>query len=367
MIRKNILYVEDDDKNVLSFQDAITDWNAENADAGRVFNPLVAKNMAEARDVILSSRVDCALLDLRIPEAADGRSDADAGNKLAEEVLHRCGMPMAIISGHTGDLDDRLTEGGLIAVFDKSKADSFAEAVAWSGGHWGMMHVLTEARRKFEMLTSEVFVRRIWPQWKEFIELSGDDQDRLATIVSRQFMSHAAEFLGLDDNPDGESWHPFECYVVPPLIDSRPHTGDVFDLDDGRWIVVSPQCDMATGKVESILMAKCAVGLQDFKGHVEAIKNPPSENRRNKADKFLRKQVNQDLPQSLHFLPPLPEEDDPTIINFPELRTIPLKELTDVLAKRKASVSQPFLGNLVQRFGAYLSRMGQPNIDVTHF
>jgi CheY-like chemotaxis protein len=367
MIKKNILYVEDDDKNILSFHDAVSDWNTDNSASGREFCPLIAKDMEKAHDIIQACRIDCALLDLRIPETEDARSNANVGNELAEEVLHKCGMPMAIISGHTGDLDDKLTEDGLIEIFDKSKADSFAESVKWLGSHWDMMHVLTEARRKFEMLTSEVFVRRIWPQWKEFIALSGDDQARLATIVSRQFMSHAAEFLGLDENPDGESWHPFECYVIPPLIDNRPHTGDVFDLDDGRWIVLSPQCDMATGKVESVLMAKCAVGLENFKEHVEVIKNPPSESKKNKASRFLRKHVNQDLPQSLHFLPPLPGEAEPTIVQFPQLCTIPLATLSEALSRRKASVSLPFLGNVVQRFGSYLSRMGQPNIDVGHF
>lgn len=368
MIARNILYVEDDDKNILSFKDAVEDWNKDNEGENRAFRYHIAKDMEEAHDLIGSIRVDCALLDLRIPDQKDAKSDADTGNKLAQEVLHKCGMPLAIISGHTGDLDEELLEGGLIAVFDKSAANSFAKSVSWLGSWWVMMEAVFEARKKFEMLTSEVFVRRIWPQWKEFLQISGEDKRRLATIVSRQFMSHAAEFLGLEENPDGETWHPFECYVVPPLIDGRPHTGDVFDFDDGRWIVLSSQCDMATGKVESVLLASCAVGIEGFSDHVANIKDPSTSNNQKKnAEKFLRPYINQNLSQAKHFLPPLPGEQDPIIVEFSKLRTVDLGYLVKVLDKRKASVSHPFIGNVIQRFGSYMSRTGQPNIDMKHF
>ena len=31
------------------------------------------------------------------------------------------------------------------------------------------------------------------------------------------------------------------------------------------------------------------------------------------------------------------------------------------------TISSPFLANLIQRFGSYISRTGQPNIGVDHF
>lgn len=34
------------------------------------------------------------------------------------------------------------------------------------------------------------------------------------------------------------------------------------------------------------------------------------------------------------------------------------------LEQREASIATPFLPNIVQRFGAYISRTGQPNIDI---
>jgi hypothetical protein len=56
------------------------------------------------------------------------------------------------------------------------------------------------------------------------------------------------------------------------------------------------------------------------------------------------------------------------MVNFKRLMTRPLVELTGLLEKdRIASVAPPFLANLTQRFGNYMSRFGQPNIDIRHF
>ncbi len=66
-------------------------------------------------------------------------------------------------------------------------------------------------------------------------------------------------------------------------------------------------------------------------------------------------------------MPALPGETKPLMVQFTKLMTKPLAELNGSLGSRKASVSAPFLSNLTQRFGAYISRTGQPNLDVKHF
>ncbi len=362
MNTKFVLYVEDVDENVVSLKDEIDTWNEEKNEDGRRFHLVTAASYDEALDRLRKRRIDCALLDLRVPSKHDSRADAATGNRLATDVLQSCGTPMAILSGHIGDLDEGLSNSGPVEVFDKGEMNGFRDAVNWLESQWDMMHVLSLVRERIELSTSEVFAKRIWPQWKKLLEVSGTDEERLATIISRQFMSHAAEYLGLE-NQDNETWHPFENYVVPPLLDDRPHTGDIFELQDSRWIVLTPQCDMATGKVESVLLAKCTTGMEGFQGHVDAYR----ENKRAKSERFLRDLTNQNIRPSQHFLPPIPSEADPILVEFGSLKTISRTELAASLGSRLASVSPPFLGNLVQRFGAFMSRAGQPNIDLGNF
>jgi hypothetical protein len=121
---------------------------------------------------------------------------------------------------------------------------------------------------------------------------------------------------------------------------------------------------MATQKVDAVIMAKCVSGIQDWLEMVAAFRAKASNSSVEKSKKFLEKFVNQNLDASRHFLPALPDTAEPLLVHFSSVITIPLVELNAALEHRVASVSSPFLSNLVQRFGAYISRTGQPNIDI---
>jgi hypothetical protein len=186
-------------------------------------------------------------------------------------------------------------------------------------------------------------------------------------MVTRQYLTHMADFLGLDD-PDNVSWHPHENYVSPALLPDRAHTGDIFELDDECWVVLTPQCDMATGKIKNVVLAQCISGLDKWDEHIAELKNPGASNSaKSKAERFLRDHVNQNLEQKLHFLAPLPGDDKPVVVDFSKIATQPLAELNKRLDERIASIASPFLSNIIQRFGAYISRTGQPNLDINKF
>jgi hypothetical protein len=169
--------------------------------------------------------------------------------------------------------------------------------------------------------------------------------------------------LGLDD-PENVSWHPFENYVSPSLLTHRAHTGDIFRLDGELWVVLTPQCDMAVGKIEQAILAKCVPGIPKWAENLKALRSAQSKSQRREPSEFLRQYVNQNLGAGRHFLPPLPESDEPLLVHFSSIRAILLSELNNLLNHRIASTAAPFLANLVQRFGAYISRLGQPNIDI---
>lgn len=358
-----MLVVEDEDRMITLLNDALDNWNEANEGNDRLFEAISVKSSEGAAKEIFYRKIDCALVDLRLPpDDKTQDTDSDNGNTLAAALLRENGIPVAIISGYTGEAEPSLLEGGTVRAFEKAD-DGYEQAVGWLADQWELMDALRAVRLKLEKSTADVFARRIWPNWSQLADAIGHDNEKLATAIARQYASHTAELLGQDAGGD---WHPFENFIIPSYIADRAHTGDIFFLEDANWIVLTPQCDMATGKVPNVLLAECSLGAENWAENVEALKTAASKNQKKVPTRFLRDFVNQNLPASRHFLPPIPGTNEPIFVQFGKIRTMPLDELNGQLAARVASVSPPFLSNLVQRFGAFISRTGQPNIGVEH-
>lgn len=366
MRRNYILFVEDNENNRALFKYAVDEWNEGHADDGKTFVPHMSETYEEAVEALRHFKFDCAILDLRLPNDT-GQDSPDVGNKLAKDVLFEQGLPLAILSGHPDEMDEALVDLEIIRTFNKGDEDGYDKALGWLADKWEMMEALRAAKTSIDQSAAEVFAKRLWPQWATFSKLEGGNLEKITKIIARQYVSHIADILGLD-NEGTVGWHPFESYNVPSLFDTRAHTGDIFKIGDDLWIVLSPQCDMATQKVSNAILAKCIVGIPTtWAENVEVLKTKPSQAKVDKATRFFADLVNQNLAVSIHFLPPLPGTADPLRVTFPELRTMSLAELNGSLASRVASVSSPFISNLVQRFGAYISRTGQPNLEIEHF
>lgn len=353
-----ILFVDDEPKWVSLIEDAVKDWNA--AHPERPFELTVLDDAAKASQALTPNAFDGALLDLKLPRG--DKPNPVNGSDLALETLARVGIPVGILSGNPDDRAEELKSEPLVRSFVK-KADICDEIIAWFGGQWPMMSSLRHARETLHQRGIEVFRNRIWPRWEKFGGMSalGAPLDR---IITRQFASHIAELMGIDgsDNPD---WHPLENYVNPALLDHRPHTGDLYRLDGGDlWIILTPQCDMANATVTEVLMAKVGEGgIPDWDAQLVKLAADPTNE---KVVRWFSKFVRQNIEPSCHFLAPL--EDQPLLVDFRALRMVPMALLHKLLdSDRVASVAPPFLSNLTQRFGAYMARPGQPNIDVGHF
>lgn len=365
-MRKHILFVEDDAAQQDMFETAVKDWNVAHRESDREFMFTLAETVEQGRDALGRLRCDAALFDLRLKSEAGGRTEP-MGNELARAALNERGIPVAIISANTGQLEDDVRRAGAVEVFDKNDPGDggtyYDRALAWLGGQWDMMEVLAAARRSMEASAAEIFLLRLWPRWRSFAELEIADRGELERIVTRQYVCHLADLMGLDD-PDNVSWHPFENYVSPALMSGRAHTGDIFRFEGVLWVVLTPQCDMATRKVENAVLARCDLGIAKWAENVAALRAAASKNSIENSTKFLTRFINQNLEPSKHFLPPLPGEAEPLLVNFAHIETRRLADLNASLEQRVASIATPFLSNIVQRFGAYLSRTGQPNIDV---
>jgi CheY-like chemotaxis protein len=364
MMTRRILFAEDDDTSLDRLETAVGDWNDTHKADGKKFLISPAKNEADVKEALTATRFDCALFDLRLPKGG-GKPSANVGNALALATIRNRGVPVAIVSANQAEISDEFDQFPQVRRFDKGDDNIYQTVVEWLGEQWMMMEVLSKAKDEIEASAADIFVRRLWPQWEQYAALRKLDESALTSLVTRQYVSHLAELLGAD----GESnvaWHPFENYLKPPLYEQRAHTGDIFRIEQQLWIVLSPQCDMATGKIPNILMAHCKEGVDGWAKKVRLASKGDADQKK-EAEKFLRDHVNQNLAASKHFLAALPGEEKPLLVNFASVRCMSAEEITAALGDRVASLAAPFLPNLVQRFGAYISRAGQPNIDVEHF
>lgn len=362
MSSKYILFVEDQPREQLSFTHALNAWNR--AHPERQFVHEFAETVADARLKLQRHRFDCALFDLRLPSGEGGPGD---GNDLVRAGLDDFGIPVGIISGNTQDVGQDLRQVTMLSVFNKDEEEAYEMAIAWLGDQWPMMEILSESRAEVRKSGAAMFPNRIWPNWANYEAVRQEGGNALSRIVARQYAAQITEHLGTSEG----GWHPFEHYISPAMLDDRAQTGDLFRMGEDLWVLLTPACDLATGKAPVVLLAQCRTTIvndQDplapWAGSVAALSDAGlNREARKTRDAYFRGMVNQSHPGK-HFLPPL-LGGPPMFVEFKQLKTLKKEQLD--LGAREASVAPAFLGNLVQRFGAYLSRTGQPNIDIRHF
>lgn len=362
MSEMRILFVDDDEGQQDLLQAAIDDWNEDNAP--KKFVPVMCSTASEAWDALTIGRFDCALFDLKLP-AEDGPGVRLTGNDLAKAAVTEYGIPAGVISGEPQDFESPSDPPGLMRSFAKGPAAS-ERALAWIAGFWDMMTVLSDARRRIRRAEADVFLKRLWSQWAQYSGLRQVDGERLGVIVTRQFASHIAETVGVEADAE-QGWHPFESWVAPPFPGSKLATGDIVRRDDGLWVILTPPCDMAGEKVDSIIMAFCDPDLPDkWADKVKSLSEGIGKGEvSNSLKSFFTGLINQKSEASKHFLPPLNGRS--MVVDFMRLSSVSLTELKADPGSRVATVATAFLPNLTQRFGAYFSRTGQPNIDVDFF
>lgn len=337
----HILLVEDQQENIDAWNDRAATHNADANAHGFSIETVTAPTVTGAQKALQLQKFDAMVVDLRLQ--VEGQMEPnDHGNVLVRYALSSHPLAIAIYSGQHQEADVR--DVPQVEVFDRG--DGLDPVFAWLSRQYKMLLQLRSTREAVERETARVFFRSIWPRWKNWAKDNGAD---IGGMLARHVVAHVHDAL-LD--ADGGAAHPEETYFMP-AIKERLDTGDLIRSEADLWIVVTPRCDLANaGKVETVLLARC---VDISKRWNEKAKEQP-------------RITQHDGSHKLHFLPQVLDHQGqrlgPWFVHFHDLKTIPVEQVpAELTAKRWASLAPQFVPSLVERFGAYFSRIGTPALS----
>ncbi len=337
-----ILLVEDQQDNIDAWIDRAASHNADAEANGFSIETITAPSVAQAQLALRTSKCDAMVVDLRL-KVEGQMGPNDHGNALVRYALGAHPLAIAIYSGQHQEAE--VKDIPQVEVFDRG--DGLNPVFDWLSRQYKMLLQLRSTREAVERETARVFFRAIWPRWKNWATADGAD---IGGMLARHVVAHVHDAL-LD--ADGGAAHPEETYFMPAIKD-RLDTGDLIGGGDDHWIVVTPRCDLANGgKVEAVLLARCA----DISKRWSDAK-----------DKEQLRIAQHDSSHKLHFLPPILDQNGkqlgPWFVHFHDLKTVPLEQASvELTGKRWASLAPQFVPSLVERFGAYFSRIGTPSLS----
>lgn len=356
-----LLIIEDDSAIVNDWKQKLELYETESNPVYEIV-PTFITELVEAKSLLLNSFFDAAVIDIRL-ESSDGELNDD-GNELFQLIATSSLTVSAIYTGEPEivELDDRQRE--FAKIFEKGHGDINA-ILNWLDDKASMIFSIKEMNKSIKYEMAKVFSKSIWPRWEKWLE--GEVNRDFTTKALTRHMATHLHALYLNDEL---GTHPEEYYFIPPLRDQLD-TGDIFCQGEEYFILVTPRCDLARETNQTFQLVK----LKSIKEKWDTSQSNKVEgvNRKAKdqAVKDLRNMVNHgDRSPKLHFIPQIKRSDDdilgPFHAHFNAMKCIAVDDTTrtNLKAQRIATLSNEFVPSLVERLGAYFSRIGTP--DYSH-
>ena len=349
----NLLIVEDDQHTIQSYQDRI---DLENMDGAIEIVPKIVMNLTDAKEELKTPIFDAAIIDLKL---TTGTSELE-GIHVVDEILAELRIPVFVVSGSIGQYEKEETP----LFKKKSRDDSFEE-------------ILTEIIKIYKTGITKILGNKgvidkylqtiFWSHLSSTIDLWKNDNfrtdDEKEKSLLRYTLIHMQEYL----DEDIEKYHPSEFYITKP-IKNDISTGDIVFAGNERFVIVTPSCDMVLREGDernADFVHFCKI--KDLK---DVVKNYNRLNPTTSSSNDDRKRLTgfiENRNQRYHFIPKS-NDIKAGLIDFQDKITIPTKQLSKYLKakslERIATISTPFLKDVISRSSNYLSRQGSPDFIV---
>lgn len=357
----NILLLEDDPGQLAAYRQALEDDGLQ----GR-YNLLHANNTEDANNLINNHEINAAILDLKVPTSASGDAVIMSGVEYLKSILSGKQFPVAVVSANITSLDD--DDPSLpkhLIKMDKqtgvhgnvfSRFESIKELLA-------VTPLFPEAIQEIQTEFQQAFWK-LWGHWEDVnVRFNPSDVENTKIFLKRYVCSYLIEKWMANDLFN--KMHHTEFYTYPPVKD-RIHTGDIIELDGIYWMVITAPCDLSNGDYpENLTLLKCElINFETYDEIVRPFREESTEKKRNEKIEKVRKFFTQQ-PPSKHYLPPWRGGGRPANVLFKEIMTTSFSEdrRENLKSKRVATLSYHFLPFLLQRYGSYVSRIGQSDIN----
>lgn len=361
-MKLNLLIVEDSEAVLAQWDEKLQFYAVEESPVYSIEHQKVT-TLSDAEKLIGNTRFDAAVIDIRLDE--DGEQ-TDHGNAILDNLSKSSLTVCAIYTGEPGSEIVAEHQKDFVKVFRKGDGDGIESVLSWLDEKASMVSVIKSMQDSFNKSMAQAFTRSIWPRWSYWL---GED-DKLG-LAEEALTRHMATHLHASFLNKVSAVHPEEHYFIPPL-QARLDTGDIVRIEDEYFILVTPRCDLAREKNSTFQLVKLTsikekwIQLHKVKAASEASK----KNREN-ADKDIGKLINHgDRSPKLHFIPQIKLSADeilgPFHAQFNHMNCIEASSgnRETLSSQRIATLSNEFVPSLVERLGAYFSRIGTP--DYSH-
>lgn len=381
----SLLVVEDDSREQANWERVVERHNGlAERDGGTRIQLTLAGSKDAAFTKLAERNIDAAVVDLRLDGAKTDPDDA-GGNAVLRAVLEAEPAVVAVFTGEPAGVIVPEFAAAQVNVIQKGagEGEGTAAVMQWLQRQTGLIYCIKSARNTIQREIAKVFSHSVWPRWKFWIEeASAQDSELLSAAVARHITSHVHERLSQQMRG---SAHAEEWYLLPP-DPSGFHTGDLIRSTDGKVeIIVTPRCDFATMKFDTIQLAFCENISEQWDAMNAKVKQcEQAVEMIASKDKDAKKQARDELGKAKsariqmiahggnkvarHFLPRMKLADGaaigPFLVRFDRVRWIAKPEPNARLPEdeqRFATLSPVFLPSLVERLGAFFSRIGTPN------
>ncbi|KWR89177.1 response regulator [Cupriavidus sp. IDO] len=360
----NILIVDDDAEIAASVDELIAGNKVVAAPDTIACTRLTTFEEAIAQ--LETSRFDLIILDLKDDEADAAVDDGGtfSGEKVLEALRASRFTPVIFHSGFAHKVVHLKSPFVRVVTKGEPPATLRAEISNILGTR------LPQLVRHIEEQQRSYLWDHIENHWKEGEQIcEGSD---LAYLVAKR-LSNA---LGTDSirrffniSADDDTVRPVEMYIWPPL-NNFIGFGDILVsvAEDKHFVVLTPACDCAQGKVEKALLAECSpierqpeyVAIAEDKMNKADI----SKSKRSELTSLIRDRRSRKgfQPERYKFLPKTMFLPD-LVVDLQQLCQITFSDLQDPSKFRRiATLDSPFAEALQNRFTQYYGRVGTPDL-----
>jgi hypothetical protein len=308
------------------------------------FTLVYVGTVADAQAKLATERFEGAILDLHLSHMQP------EGNKIAIQIHRDYFMPIAIVTGHPGDLDVEIQaltgDNRLVRLFNKNEMVNSVFAFLLGIEKTGLLQIVGPGG-EVNQLMADIFWTHLGPAMAQRggQPLSQLDRKR----VLRHAVAHMIASLQSHEAATWDKYLPSEVYIWPAICPLEM-TGDIFvELDGGIenstfWLLVTPSCDISPASAPTEL--RHLLRIQPFRNFAT----------RDAINPIVKKTAHR-----YHLLPPAPVFDG-GVADFASIRTLTVNDVTTGF-RRKGSMIEPFSRELVSRLGTWLARQGTPDFD----